>query len=114
MRNQYLLALLSAFLLWLGWPPVPYSSPILLIAFLPLLIAIENIIRSDSFTKKGKKVFLTAGLTAVIWKHRIYLLGLQLHLGSNALVYRNFHFTHTLLIGSIVNGNCISPILPDA
>lgn len=67
MRNQYLLALLSAFLLWLGWPPVPYSSPILLIAFLPLLIAIENIIRSDSFTKKGKKVFLTAGLTAVIW-----------------------------------------------
>lgn len=67
MRNQYLLALLSAFLLWLGWPPVPYSSPILLIAFLPLLIAVENIIRNETYTKKGKKIFLTAGLTAVVW-----------------------------------------------
>jgi apolipoprotein N-acyltransferase len=66
-RNQYLLALLSAFLLWLGWPPVPYSSPILLIAFLPLLIAVENIIRNEEFKKKGKKIFLTAGLTAVVW-----------------------------------------------
>lgn len=67
MRNQYLLALLSAFLLWVGWPPVPYTSPILLIAFLPLLIAVENIIRSNNFTKKGKKIFLTAGLTTVAW-----------------------------------------------
>lgn len=67
MRNQYLLALLSAFLLWLGWPPVPYSSPILLIAFLPLLIAVEHIIRNEEFKKKGKKIFLTAGLTAVVW-----------------------------------------------
>lgn len=67
MRNQYLLALLSAFLLWLGWPPVPYSSPILLIAFLPLLIAVENIIRNETYIKKGKKIFLTAGLTAVVW-----------------------------------------------
>jgi apolipoprotein N-acyltransferase len=66
-RNQYLLALLSAFLLWLGWPPVPYSSPILLIAFLPLLIAVENIIRNETYIKKGKKIFLTAGLTAVVW-----------------------------------------------
>ncbi|KKX47038.1 MULTISPECIES: apolipoprotein N-acyltransferase [Sphingobacterium] len=67
MRNQYLLALLSAFLLWLGWPPVPYSSPILLIAFLPLLIAVENIIRNKTYIKKGKKIFLTAGLTVVVW-----------------------------------------------
>lgn len=67
MRNQYLLALLSAFLLWLGWPPVPYSSPILLIAFLPLLIAVENIIRNQTYIKKGKKIFFTAGLTAVLW-----------------------------------------------
>ncbi|MCW2261039.1 MULTISPECIES: apolipoprotein N-acyltransferase [Sphingobacterium] len=67
MRNQYLLALLSAFLLWLGWPPVPYSSPILLIAFLPLLIAVENIFRNETYIKKGKKIFLTAGLTAVLW-----------------------------------------------
>ncbi|MFU1857397.1 apolipoprotein N-acyltransferase [Sphingobacterium sp. NGMCC 1.201703] len=67
MKNNYLLALLSAFLLWLGWPPIPYSSLLLFIGFLPLLIALENIIRSETIKKKGKKVFLTAGLMAVVW-----------------------------------------------
>jgi apolipoprotein N-acyltransferase len=66
-KNNYLLALLSAFLLWLGWPPIPYSSVLLFIGFLPLLIALENIIRSETIKKKGKKIFLTTGLTAVIW-----------------------------------------------
>lgn len=66
-KNNYLLALLSAFLLWLGWPPIPYSSVLLFIGFLPLLIALENIIRSETIKKKGKKIFLTAGLTAVVW-----------------------------------------------
>jgi len=66
-KNNYLLALLSAFLLWLGWPPIPYSSPLLFIGFVPLLIAVENIIRSETFKRKGRKVFLTAGLTAVVW-----------------------------------------------
>ncbi|OOG16052.1 apolipoprotein N-acyltransferase [Sphingobacterium sp. CZ-UAM] len=67
MKNNYLLALFSAFLLWLGWPPIPYSSLLLFIGFLPLLIALENIIRSETIKKKGKKVFLTAGLMAVFW-----------------------------------------------
>lgn len=67
MKNNYLLALLSAFLLWLGWPPIPYSSVLLFIGFLPLLIALENIIRSETIKRKGKKIFLTAGLTAVVW-----------------------------------------------
>jgi apolipoprotein N-acyltransferase len=66
-KNNYLLALLSAFLLWLGWPPIPYSSLLLFIGFLPLLIALENIIRSETIKKKGKKVFLTSGLMAVFW-----------------------------------------------
>ena len=61
------MALLSAFLLWLGWPPIPYSSILLFIGFIPLLIALENIIRSKTIKKKGLKVFLTAALTAVIW-----------------------------------------------
>lgn len=66
MKQNYLLALLSAFILWLAWPPIPYSSPLLLVGFLPLLIAIENIIRGD-FKNKGKKVFLTAFLTGFLW-----------------------------------------------
>lgn len=66
-KNNYLLALLSAFLLWLGWPPIPYSSLLLFIGFIPLLVALENIIRSETIKKKGKKIFLTAGLMAVVW-----------------------------------------------
>lgn len=67
MKNNYLLALLSAFLLWLAWPPIPYSSPLLFIAFIPLLLAIERIINDNKLKKKGRKVYLTAGVTALIW-----------------------------------------------
>lgn len=66
MKQNYLLALLSAFILWLGWPPVPYSSPLLLIGLVPLLVATENIIRSE-FTRKGSKIFATAFLTGFVW-----------------------------------------------
>lgn len=64
--NNYVLALLSALILWLSWPPIPYTSILLFIAFIPLFIALERIIRSDA-PNKGKKVFLTAGLTAIVW-----------------------------------------------
>lgn len=66
MKDKYTWALLSSFLLWLGWPPMPYTAPLLLVAFVPLLIAIEGVILDNS-TKKGKKVFLLAGFTALIW-----------------------------------------------
>lgn len=66
MKNNYLLALLSAVLLWLAWPPIPYTGPLLWIAFVPLLFALENVMRG-SFNKKGKKVFLLGGLTGVVW-----------------------------------------------
>nr|WP_262914396.1 apolipoprotein N-acyltransferase [Sphingobacterium rhinopitheci] len=60
------MALLSAFILWLAWPPIPYSSLLLLVGFVPLLIAIENIIRSN-YEKKGTKIFWTSFLTGVVW-----------------------------------------------
>lgn len=66
MRKNIILSLLSALLLWLAWPPIPYTSPLLLVAFVPLLFALEDIIKGD-YTKKGKKVFLIAGLTGFIW-----------------------------------------------
>ena len=66
MKQNYLLALLSAFILWLGWPPIPYSSLLLLVGFVPLLVAIENIIRGD-YTNKGSKIFWTAFLTGFVW-----------------------------------------------
>lgn len=66
MRQNYLLALFSAFILWLAWPPIPYSSLLLLVGFVPLLVAIENIIRG-TYTKKGTKIFWTAFITGFAW-----------------------------------------------
>ena len=66
MRNNYLLALLSAFILWLAWPPIPYSSVLLFIGFVPLLVAIEQVIRGD-YKNKGRKVFGLAFLTCFVW-----------------------------------------------
>lgn len=66
MKKNILLALLSAIILWLAWPPIPYSSILLLIGFVPLLIAIENIIRGQ-YTKKGSKIFWISFLTGLIW-----------------------------------------------
>lgn len=66
MKNNYLLALLSGFLLWLAWPPFTYTAPLLWIAFIPLLFALEDIMRG-SYEKKGKKTFLTAGITCLFW-----------------------------------------------
>ncbi|HEY0054822.1 MAG TPA: apolipoprotein N-acyltransferase, partial [Pedobacter sp.] len=66
MRNNYLLGFATAFAAWLAWPPISYTSVLLLVAFIPLLIAIENILNSDA-KKKGKRVFGLAFFTFVIW-----------------------------------------------
>ncbi|PST84121.1 apolipoprotein N-acyltransferase [Pedobacter yulinensis] len=65
-KKTYLLALLSALLLWLGWPPMPYTAPLLLFALVPLFIALENIRRRGG-PKAGRQVFLHAGFTFVLW-----------------------------------------------
>ncbi len=66
MKRQIWLALFSAALLWLAWPPIPFTSPILLIAFLPLMIALQEIEESDR-KKKGRIIFFTSGLTFLVW-----------------------------------------------
>lgn len=53
-------------MLWLAWPPMPFTTPLLLIALVPLFIALDSIFDSDR-VKKGKHIFLTAGLTFLIW-----------------------------------------------
>lgn len=66
MKRQIWLALLTAFLLWLAWPPIPFTSPILLFAFLPLMIALQEI-EESALNRKGYKIFYTAGLAFLIW-----------------------------------------------
>ncbi|KQM74861.1 acyltransferase [Pedobacter sp. Leaf216] len=65
-KQTYLLALLSAFLLWLAWPPMPFTTPLLLIGLVPLFIAL-NSISGNPEKKQGKRIFLTAGLTFLVW-----------------------------------------------
>jgi apolipoprotein N-acyltransferase len=65
-KNNYILALASALLLWLAWPPMPFTAPILFIALVPLLLAVENIIKKDG-PRKGLKVFRTTFLCFVVW-----------------------------------------------
>lgn len=43
-----------------------FTAPILLVALVPLLRAVENVIQSD-LPRKGRKVFLLSGLTFLIW-----------------------------------------------
>lgn len=65
-KNTAPLALLSAFLMWLAWPPIPYTTPILLVGLVPLLIALDKIVLKKE-EKIGRQVFLAAGLTFLVW-----------------------------------------------
>src|SRR5436190_3450261 len=66
MKKNLPLAILSGLLLWIAWPPTPYTTFLLFIGFVPMLLAIENIIQSTS-AKKGKQVFTLAFIGFFIW-----------------------------------------------
>ncbi len=66
LKNNYFLAGCSALLLWLGWPPIPFSGPVLLVALVPLLLAVERI-RQRERRAKGRAVFLLALSCFVVW-----------------------------------------------
>jgi len=66
MKKSILLSLFSGLLLWIAWPPTPYSTFLLFAGLAPMLVSIENIIGSD-LRKKGKKIFGTAFLGFFVW-----------------------------------------------
>lgn len=65
-KKNYFLALCSAFLMWLAWPPHIWFAPLLLIGLVPLFVALDNI-GKQGLKKNGKRIFLTAGLTFLVW-----------------------------------------------
>ncbi|MCD0486800.1 apolipoprotein N-acyltransferase [Pedobacter sp. MC2016-14] len=65
-KQTYLLALGSSFLMWLAWPPHTFAAPLLFIGLVPLLIALDRLMKEGG-PKTGKKVFLTAGLSFFVW-----------------------------------------------
>ncbi len=52
--------------MWLAWPPHIWFAPLLLVGLVPLFIALNEITKQNE-TKKGKQIFLTAGLTFFVW-----------------------------------------------
>jgi len=66
MKKNILLAILSGLLLWIAWPPTPYTTFIMLFGFVPMFVAIENIIKSDT-PKKGAQIFRTTFVGFFIW-----------------------------------------------
>lgn len=66
MKKNIFLSTLSGLLLWIAWPPTPHFTFLLFVGFVPVLVAMENIIQSES-VKKGKKLFWTTFLGFFIW-----------------------------------------------
>jgi len=66
MKKNILLAIFSGLLLWIGWPPTHYTTFLLFVGLVPMLVAIDNIIQSN-FTKKGKKIFGTTFIGFFVW-----------------------------------------------
>ena len=66
MKKNLSLAILSGLLLWIAWPPTPYTTFLLFIGFVPMLLAMENIIQSTS-PKKGKQIFNATFIGFFIW-----------------------------------------------
>lgn len=65
-KRTSLLALISAMLMWTAWPPHIWVAPLLLVGLVPLLMALDEITNAKG-KKTGKAVFLTAGLTFLVW-----------------------------------------------
>ncbi|HYK77969.1 MAG TPA: apolipoprotein N-acyltransferase [Daejeonella sp.] len=84
MKRNIRLAIASAFLLWLAWPPIPFTGPILLIALLPLLLVVDNILESEQ-GRKGRQVFRLSLLTFFIW--------------NTASIYWVFNSLHSVMPG---------------
>jgi len=66
MKKNVLLSIFSGLLLWIAWPPTHYTTFLLFVGLIPMLVAIENIIQSD-YRKKGKKIFGTAFIGFFVW-----------------------------------------------
>lgn len=66
MKKSILLSIFSGLLLWIAWPPTPYTTILLFIGFVPMLLMIEDIIHS-AIVKKGKHIFWISFVGFFVW-----------------------------------------------
>ena len=77
--------------MWLAWPPHTWLAPLLFVGLVPLLISLKQI-TTTSDKKTGKKVFLTAGLTFLIW-----------NTASIYWVFNSINAVNTGFVGTIIS-----------
>src|SRR5476651_479438 len=66
MKKSIILSILSGLLLWIAWPPTPYTTFLPFVGFVPVLVAMENIIATD-VKHKGKKIFWVTFAGFFVW-----------------------------------------------
>jgi len=66
MKKKFLLSILSGLLLWIAWPPTPYTTFLLFVGLVPMLLLLEEIIQSNS-NRKGFLIFWMTFLGFFIW-----------------------------------------------
>ncbi len=66
MKKKLLLSILSGLLLWIAWPPTPYTTFLLFVGLVPMLLLLEEIIQSNS-NRKGFLIFWMTFLGFFIW-----------------------------------------------
>ena len=66
MKKLFFLAILSGLLMWIAWPPTPYTTFLLFVGFVPMLLLLEEIIQSNS-NRKGFLIFWMSFLGFFIW-----------------------------------------------
>ncbi len=62
----FFLSILSGLLLWIAWPPTPYTTFLLFVGLVPMLLLLEEIIQSNS-NRKGFLIFWLSFLGFFIW-----------------------------------------------
>lgn len=92
---------------------MPYTSVLLFVAFIPLLIAIEEVIRGNH-KNKGRKIFTLAFLTGLIWNTAsIYWV----YNAMNAYLDTATSFLISLIpfsLGPLLMAFAFSPVLSNA
>jgi apolipoprotein N-acyltransferase len=73
-RKTTLLALLSAFMMWLAWPPHNWLAPLLFIGLVPLFIALTEIVTKSSKKNRQKSISYRR-LNLPCLEYELHLLG---------------------------------------
>jgi len=66
MKKNFLLSILSGLLLWIAWPPTPYTTFLLFVGLVPMLLLLDEIIQSNS-NRKGFLIFWMSFLGFFVW-----------------------------------------------